>query len=721
VVLGGGVGAVTAAFELTRPELDGRYDVTLYQLGWRLGGKGASGRRGPTQRIEEHGLHIWFGFYDNAFRAMRDCYAELDRGPACPVRTIDDAFHPASRFGVAERRLDRWTTWLNWFPDAEGEPGTDFADGREERTVAHYLVQLLQLGASAARGLLSLDSTHLRVTVPPRPPSTGPIHATAAAPHHSPSSLMAAAGRRVDQVGDLVDWIEMAGLITALELAATLSTGVDWLGPKGSAVVRLLDGFVDDLEDRITDVVDQEEVGARVLELLDLVATIVRGLIHDGVVTHPDGLDALDHFDLLDWLRLHGARRVTIEGGLVRGIYDLVFAYRGGRADRPAFAAGQALRGSFRMFFDYRGSFAYRMQAGMGDIVFAPYYEVLRRRGVRFEFFHRVTGLMPSTDGTRIDRVRLERQIEVLGERYDPLVDVDGLPCWPAEPNWDQLGPIPEVDGRRPDFESSWNQPPPVGPPIELFADQDFDHVVLGLSLGSLPDVCSELVEQRRDWRDMVEQVGTVQTQALQIWLKRSTVELGGDPTVPIVAGYVEPFDTWADMTHLVEHEHWDDATEQPQSIHYFCSAMPGPVQAPAAGSDGFPTEQLAIVADDAQRFLDLHIGHFLPDAVHVYPREFRHELLVDPPPEPDGTPVPPVYVRANVSPSERYVQSLPGTSKYRLRPSGSGYSNLVLAGDWTDCGFNAGCVEAATISGLLAARAVMDIDTDDIVGLGDA
>ena len=26
----------------------------------------------------------------------------------------------------------------------------------------------------------------------------------------------------------------------------------------------------------------------------------------------------------------------------------------------------------------------------MGDVVFAPYYEVLRRRGVRFEFFHRV-------------------------------------------------------------------------------------------------------------------------------------------------------------------------------------------------------------------------------------------------------------------------------------------------------------------------------------------
>jgi len=50
-VIGGGCAAVAAAFELTRPEHRGRYQVTLYQLGWRLGGKGASGR-GPVDRIE---------------------------------------------------------------------------------------------------------------------------------------------------------------------------------------------------------------------------------------------------------------------------------------------------------------------------------------------------------------------------------------------------------------------------------------------------------------------------------------------------------------------------------------------------------------------------------------------------------------------------------------------------------------------------------------------
>ena len=93
VILGGGVGAMTAAFELTSGENAGRYDVTVYQMGWRLGGKGASGRNADcAQRIEEHGLHIWLGFYQNAFNGMIACYDELGREPGTPLATVWDAF-----------------------------------------------------------------------------------------------------------------------------------------------------------------------------------------------------------------------------------------------------------------------------------------------------------------------------------------------------------------------------------------------------------------------------------------------------------------------------------------------------------------------------------------------------------------------------------------------------------------------------------------------------
>ena len=37
--------------------------------------------------------------------------------------------------------------------------------------------------------------------------------------------------------------------------------------------------------------------------------------------------------------------------------------------------------------------------------------------------------LEPSADGSRIELVRLDRQAELSGESYEPLVDVHGLPC----------------------------------------------------------------------------------------------------------------------------------------------------------------------------------------------------------------------------------------------------------------------------------------------------
>jgi hypothetical protein len=77
-------------------------------------------------------------------------------------------------------------------------------------------------------------------------------------------------------------------------------------------------------------------------------------------------------------------------------------------------------------------------------------------------------------------------------------------------------------------------------------------------------------------------------------------------------------------------------------------------------------------------------------------------------------------FWRANVDPSDRYVQSLPGTDQYRLQPDRTGFDNLVVAGDWTDNGLNAGCVEGATRSGQLAARAVVTLLAPSTTGPGD-
>lgn len=100
-IVGGGMSALTAAHFLTDPSLKGRFKVSVYTLGWRLGGKGASGRNAALHdRIEEHGLHIWFGTYHNAIGLMRRCYAELGRPPNAPLATFDEP--PARAIGLPD-------------------------------------------------------------------------------------------------------------------------------------------------------------------------------------------------------------------------------------------------------------------------------------------------------------------------------------------------------------------------------------------------------------------------------------------------------------------------------------------------------------------------------------------------------------------------------------------------------------------------------------------
>nr|MDC2855572.1 hypothetical protein [Ningiella sp. W23] len=65
-------------------------------------------------------------------------------------------------------------------------------------------------------------------------------------------------------------------------------------------------------------------------------------------------------------------------------------------------------------------------------------------------------------------------------------------------------------------------------------------------------------------------------------------------------------------------------------------------------------------------------------------------------------------YWRVNVDPSERYVLSVAGSSKYRLATDETKFTNLFITGDWIKTGVNAGCVEAAVMAGMQTARAMV-------------
>src|SRR4051794_26527252 len=112
---------LTAAWALSAPECRDRFDVTVFERQWALGGKGAS-TRGVHERIEEHGLHVWLGYYDNAFRLMREVYDELD-DPESPIGSWRDAFVPAGRVGVEDLENGSWSHWVATFKANELEPG----------------------------------------------------------------------------------------------------------------------------------------------------------------------------------------------------------------------------------------------------------------------------------------------------------------------------------------------------------------------------------------------------------------------------------------------------------------------------------------------------------------------------------------------------------------------------------------------------------------------
>jgi uncharacterized protein with NAD-binding domain and iron-sulfur cluster len=129
---------MTAAWELTRPEHKDKFEVTVFQEGWRLGGKGASGR-GPSGRIEEHGLHIWLGFYDNAFRMMRQCHAELEaRGLGHLYGDWQDAWTPKNDVALCSAAEDGgFERWMVRMPPRDGLPGDPRPAG-DAFTIQYY-------------------------------------------------------------------------------------------------------------------------------------------------------------------------------------------------------------------------------------------------------------------------------------------------------------------------------------------------------------------------------------------------------------------------------------------------------------------------------------------------------------------------------------------------------------------------------------------------------
>ncbi len=711
-ILGGGAAALTAAFELTSPDNPrcGDYEVTIYQLGWRLGGKGASGRNMQpeySRRIEEHGIHAFMGFYDNAFRLMQKVYDELKRPLGAPLRTWKEAFAKIHSLVLFEEYDGAYCAWPIEVPDNGETPG----EGKLSPSLLTYV----------RRGLRMLRDLFFQAR-------------SVSLPSPRPGRWWARGFRKVrDKVGE---WV--VGLILGLSrffVPARLDRLRIYLQRMGcfgcvlSALLRALEnallfvaeiflGCVRWIAWRIyRHRVPKEPLVRRLWITLNFAIANALGIMKNKLWV--DGLDSINDSDYQDWLApfLYEDGGLTRQSPLTRFLYDAGFAYVKGK---PEFEAGTCLRIMIRLFLTYRGAIAYKMEAGMGDVVFAPLYEVLLKRGVKFEFFHRVKDLSPDLLFNReIETIELEQQVSLLDGPYQPLIDVKGLPCWPAEPLWDQLVPGGSLGF---DFESY--APSPWGISKVLRLGEDFDHVILGISLGALPCVAGKLIGSNPDWQQMVSAMGTVRTQALQVWTSPTLEELGWKASPPPFSACFTPNNlsgVWADMSQTISREDWPPPSwpllweHHPRSVSYFCGVMedlPGdPGCLPLLGDEEVKEHAL---------FLLGKIGPLWPNAIGD--KQFLWNLLIDNrmPPGVGAERLGAQFWVSIHNPSDRYVLSRTGSSQYRLPAGGPPYRNLTLTGDWIQNTFNAGAVESAVMSGMAASGALSGYPSiQDIAGWG--
>jgi uncharacterized protein with NAD-binding domain and iron-sulfur cluster len=691
-VLGGGLGSLSAAFYLTEQEgWADKYEITVYQQGWRLGGKCASGhdmREGYGLRIYEHGLHIFAGFYYQAFDLLRRAYAAIDRPDGHPNREVWDAFTPEDGVALVDNSEyageDR--IWYLDFPPNYQVPGDDLTMPSVGDSIQAMVGALIRF-APVHTGQNDGTST---------PPGSSPLH-------DAFDLLKKFIG---NAVADIKDDIELA------ELEFVMHRVIDLMESQAKTL-----NAQHSLEGNLT--------LYRFLMSIYLVQTILHGVMADHVITR--GYDSLDIYELSEWLYDNAVivaqqypewgdpearAKALIDWTPISSAYDYVFGYGdGGDESKRTFAAGTALRSFLLLAVGYKGHFFWKMKGAMGDVVIAPLYLALKKRGVKFKFFNRITALNPHpTDDAiaSIDYVE-QAQLKNPAEEYRPLIGVPlpgwpkdmPLEGWPAAPLWDQLagGDALAAGGR--DFEADHTEAPGVGDVRkQLKLGEDYDAVILGISVGGLKQVCAQFPQRlpQSNWGPMFQALTLTRTCAMQLWFKRTIDDLGCAGPDRTLAGAEQPYSAWSDMSHLLSREAWN-GQERPLGIAYFCGQIPGPENGESADEKAW---------NKARAWLKTNTTFYWRHAGTANgPYGLNETLLFDPDPSAGGSPLARQYVRANTSPSELYVQSPKNSVYTRMDANQSGFANLFLAGDWTRNGLNAGAAEAAAKSGARCAAAI--------------
>jgi len=690
VIVGAGPSGLSTAFHLTDPDINpnwrDHYEVDVYQMGWRAGGKGATGRNADAcERIEEHGIHVFGNFYFNAVRMLQSAFAEIDWDDGDKYRTMDEVFLPSNTSSETEYVDGRWQHSVGVLMNSPGNPWTGPVDLDERDIVGRILENMDRILAAMMATKHGGDpSLFDRIMGIFRRLAGDELERWADRieqylDEHNRDPVPPNKARHSEMVDQLA---ELARVLGALHLELPHST-------------PLRDGYIE----------------------ADLIVAVLRGLVDDDVATR--GIDAIDGENYRDWLARHGASQTTLKSGRPQALPNTALGYECGDTTAIPTMSATAYVNFFCRWVIGHGPGGLFFREGTGDTLIKPLYRLLVQRGVRFHYFHKLSDVVPDADpdDRSVARLVFDVQATPLGGTYDPLrrLDDGGL-VWPNRPLYDQLAEGvalqegTELHGRGYDLESWWTAWQPVGS-LTLEAGRDFDQVVLATPISTLEHTCSGLIERSDDWQRMVANVKSAATQAVQIWIDRPTGEIGWDQlqgTDRYLGGiFAQDLTSYCDFSDLIAEERWPEAN-RPKGLIYLIGALSDPDRIPPFDDHDFPRREEDRVRWMTVQFLRT-IDGLLPNASHspIDPRSFDFGMLVSPqpsdPPSRGVNQFAQQYWRANVDPNERYTLNVAGSMQHRLEAWGSTFDNLVLTGDWIYTGWNVGSFEGAVMSGKLA------------------
>ena len=576
--------------------------MTIYQLGWRLGGKAASGRL-PDGRIVEHGLHVWFGCYENAFELVRAAYKAWSPNKNQAITMWEDAFEK-QRFTVIGSGDQRKSAGIRW-PKADGSPGDGgeplafwpcvtwllrVIDNQFQHMTTTYDFNALEIPGDIA---VLLAEAGVKIDYEPG------IQIAGAAPHdpHYEFGLLAPFAKSLAATWE---WAESLTRSSALRTEKQLRGFARFLR-LASAHVWVDGGF------------ERKKDSKFLRELIDVGTALVKGVVIDMQIEGASVAD-LDALDFRDWLCSLGAQRDAVFGSsIVQSLYNTTFQYLDGDKRRPSLGAGSAAQVALRLFGGYKDAFLYETVAGLGEVVVAPVYGALRDWGVKFRFFHKLSRIELNEAQNGVAKVHFDRQVDLSVDTYKPTFDPDprfgNLECWPEAPRWEQIKNGRSLEGL--DLESYWCDQKTGD--VVLSQGSDFDEAVLAVPIGAFkptkdaPGPCAELIAASRRFKKMTEAASLVPTVSLQAWCTRTLKDMGWRPPdnpfgadkvdFPMVNGPA-PLNIWADRTVVLDRENWGEVDAAPASLQYLCDVLETPLYKAPPARAGVP----GIARNDARR-----------------------------------------------------------------------------------------------------------------------